>query len=204
MDPWQVSGVPLFLFFFVPGFVSMKVYDLLIAGERRDFSKAVLEAMAYSAVNFAALSWLIILAHSASFFRDWRIAYYAVIFLVLFVAPIVWPVLYLSFSRFSPVARYVVHPIQSPWDYIFGKRDPFWVIVHLRDCRRIGGKYGTASFASSYPSGESLYMEELWELDKKGRFVKPVHGSKGMVIFGKEVVGVEFFEWKVSPLRRER
>lgn len=193
MDQWQMSTIPLFLIFFVPGFVSMKVYDLLIAGERRDFSRAVLEAMGYGALNFAALSWLIIIAQSAGFFRDYKIAYYIVMFLILFITPVLWPILYLRLSSLPSVAKYIVHPVRSPWDYVFGKREPFWVIVHLRDGRRIGGKFATASFASSAPYPESLYMEELWEIDEKGRFVKRIERSRGMIVFEKEMLGVEFF-----------
>jgi hypothetical protein len=45
----------LFLVFFVPGFLSLKVYDLLVPGERRDFSRAAFDAVAYSALNFGVL-----------------------------------------------------------------------------------------------------------------------------------------------------
>ena len=34
------AAFALFLVFFVPGFISLKVYDLFIPSERRDFSKS--------------------------------------------------------------------------------------------------------------------------------------------------------------------
>jgi hypothetical protein len=44
----------LSLIFFIPGFITLKVYDLLIPGEVRDFSKSLCDGGAYSSLNFAA------------------------------------------------------------------------------------------------------------------------------------------------------
>ena len=60
MNIWEADKLVLFLIFFIPGFVSIKVYDLLIPGEQRDFSKSILEVIGYSALNYGALSWFII------------------------------------------------------------------------------------------------------------------------------------------------
>ena len=61
----------LFLLFFVPGFVSIKVYDLLVPGERRDFSKSFYEAIAYSALNVGVLFWVFDFILSAQLPRFW-------------------------------------------------------------------------------------------------------------------------------------
>lgn len=50
---WTNDALILFILFFVPGFISLKIYDLLIAKEQRDFSKSCFDAVGYSAVNFA-------------------------------------------------------------------------------------------------------------------------------------------------------
>ncbi len=195
MDVWQINRLALFLIVFVPGFVSLKVYDLLIPGERRDFSKSLFEVIGYSALNFAILSWLIILIHSKDFYGHHRLLYFGSLFLILFIFPILWPFVYLKLSSWNAFAKRFIHPIPKPWDYVFGKRQRFWIIVHLKDRRRIGGRYDTNSFASSYPANEQIYLEEVWELGEKGNFVKPVERSKGMVILGDEIVAVEFFEF---------
>jgi hypothetical protein len=44
--------------------------------------------------------------------------------------------------------KYTVHPISKPWDFVFSKKQPYWIIVHLSDGRRIGGRFGENSFAS--------------------------------------------------------
>jgi hypothetical protein len=52
MDLWSIDRLTLFFLFFLPGFVSLKVYDLLVPGEMRDFSRAFFDALSYSALNF--------------------------------------------------------------------------------------------------------------------------------------------------------
>lgn len=72
MEIWEVDKLVLFLVFFIPGFVSLKVYDLFIPGEQRDFSKSVFEVVAYSALNFASVSWLIIWLISKDISESYR------------------------------------------------------------------------------------------------------------------------------------
>jgi hypothetical protein len=50
-NQWTLA---LFLIFFVPGFISLKVYDLLIPSEARDFTKSVFDAIAYSTLSFSS------------------------------------------------------------------------------------------------------------------------------------------------------
>jgi len=55
-------------------------------------------------------------------------------------------------------------------------------------------KFDTNSFASSYPAEEQIYIEEVWDLDEKGKFIKPIERSKGIIISEKEISSVEFFK----------
>lgn len=108
----------LFLVFFVPGFLSLKVYDLLVPGERRDFSRAVFDAVAYSALNFGVLLPLIALMRSSSLPAFW---WYACAFVILVACPIAWPFALLRFLQIPWVAKRVVNPIPRVWDCIFGE-----------------------------------------------------------------------------------
>lgn len=192
MDLWEINNLALFLIFFIPGFISTKIYDLLIPTEKRDFSKSLFEVMGYSALNFAALSWLIILIHSNNFYSTHKIFYFSFLFIVIFIIPIIWPIVFLKLMSYPPISKKIVHPIRKPWDYIFGKKQCFWVIVHLKDSRKIGGRYDKNSFTSSYPAEEQIYLEEVWELDDKGAFKRPIERSGGIIILGKEISSVEF------------
>lgn len=194
MDIWQLDKLVLFLGFFVPGFISIRIYDLLVPSERRDFSKYLFEAIGYSSLNFAALLWLIILIHSENFYVHCKILYFIFLFIIIFIIPILWPILFLKLSTWTPIARYIIHPIQKPWDYIFGKKEAFWVIIHLKNGRKMGGRYDTNSFSSSYPSEEQIYLEEVWKLDKNDIFIESIERSKGIIVSAKEISSIEFFK----------
>jgi len=43
MDIWQIDKLVLFLVFFIPGFISIRVYDSLVPSERRDLSKSLFD-----------------------------------------------------------------------------------------------------------------------------------------------------------------
>ena len=73
MDIWQIDKLILFLLFFIPGFISTKVYNLLYPSEQKDFSAFLLEAIGYSSLNFAILSWLIIIIHSGNFYNNHKV-----------------------------------------------------------------------------------------------------------------------------------
>jgi hypothetical protein len=183
----------LFLIFFVPGFISLKVYDLFIPAERRDFSKSLYDAVAYSALNFVALSWLIALMRSGAMNPA---TWYPAFFVVVIGAPAVWPILFLWARKRAWISRHVPHPNSRVWDDVFGLRKEYWVIVHLKDGRMMGGAYLTQSFASSNPAQPELYIEEVWKLDEQtGEFLEVVSGTAGMLILGDEILAVEFFRY---------
>jgi hypothetical protein len=194
MDIWQSDKLMLFLVFFIPGFISIKIYDLLVPAERRDFSKSILEVIGYSSLNFAVLSWLIILMHTGNFYDKYKVWYFILLFCIMFVIPILWPIFFLKLFSWKPIAKYVIHPILKPWDYLFGKKEAFWVIVHLKDGRKIAGRFDTKSFASSYPAEEQIYIEEIWSLDKNDKFEKPIQRSQGILILKDEIMAIEFFK----------
>ena len=107
--------------------------------------------------------------------------------------PIIWPLLFLKIAYWKPVSKHIINPLPKPWDYIFKKGETFWVIVHLKDGRKVGGRYDKHSFASSYPEKEEIYLEEVWELADNGKFIKPIERSKGIIILGKEISLIEMF-----------
>jgi hypothetical protein len=194
LDIWQTDKLLLFLIFFVPGFISIKIYDLLIAGERTDFTKSIFEVVGYSALNFAALSWLIILIQSGSFYQNHTFWYFICLIFILFIFPICWPIIYIKLSNCEFLAKYILQLAPSPWDYVFDKRESFWIIIHLRNGKKIGGIYGANSYASAYPDKEQIYLEEVWKIDENEKFKEPIEKSKGMIILGDEILSIELFK----------
>jgi hypothetical protein len=93
---FEAGTLPLFLIYFVPGFVALKVYDLLVPSERRDFSKSSFDAIAFSALNFAVLWPLVrlVLSHDFSFAHP--ILETIFVFVILLIMPALWPVIWVK------------------------------------------------------------------------------------------------------------
>lgn len=193
MDIWDANKLILFIAFFVPGFIALKVWDLLVPGEVRDSSQSVIEAVAYSCINYALMSWLLILdahlalASSAPFWHG------VVIFVILFVAPIALAFAYWSLRNTKWFLKHFRHPVQKPWDYVFGKRESFWVIAELVDGTIVGGIYDTDSFSSSFPMEEQIYLQQVWEVSGD-QFLHPIDRSEGVIISGKHLRCLKFYK----------
>ena len=190
----NTQALTLFLFYFLPGFVSLKVYDSLVPSERRDFSKSIYEVIVYSTLNYALLYplvvWLLARNPSASPVLVW-----VLIALVLVAFPSLWPFLWIQVLKSRLFSKYFVHPTHKPWDFVFGQRKPYWIIVHLKDLRKIAGVYGERSFASSNPAPPQIYLEDVWELDETGHFLRPVDESEGILLLESEILAIEFFRY---------
>lgn len=181
----------LFLFLFIPGFVSLKVHDLLIPGKPRIPSGAIQDAIAYGAINLGVSFWIVDAILSADLPRYlWYLCWFS----VLVVLPTTWPLIAMWIRRRQLIRRFVHDPQPEVWDCIFRQRKCYWVIAHLKD-RRIGGVMADKSFASSAPSNIEIYLEEVWRLDDDGNFVDKVPRSAGVFIPGDEIVALEFFEY---------
>jgi hypothetical protein len=202
MDIWNTDKLTLFLIFFLPGFVTLKVYDLLIPSARRDFSKSLFEVVGYSALNLGALWWLIYLIHQNNFRTTHEFWYVFFLFWIMGGVPVLWPFLILKIFSFPFLAKYVLHPVSKPWDFVFGRKQSYWVVVHLKDGARIGGRFDTNSFASSDPAKEQLYLEELWKLDDDGAFIRPVDRSGGIIISEDNILAVELLKNEESKEKK--
>jgi Family of unknown function (DUF6338) len=191
MPPFEASQFVLFLAFFVPGFISIKIYDLLWPSERRDWSKAVIEAIGFSAVNFAVL-WPIVYPTLLGYgiFAN-PLVQICVAFIALLIAPTIWPII---LRRVLNKSGLLIDPVHKPWDVVFKERGACWIIVHLKDGRRIGGRFGRRSVASSSPAEEQLYLEEVWRLGAHGAFLHAIDRSAGILISARDIQAVEFFE----------
>ena len=194
MDIFNLNALYLFIIFFIPGFISIKIYDLLIPGEKRDFSSSISEVIAYSCLNYAFLSWLIVLITKNNYYINHTSWFILFVFLILFFAPILWPILFLRIISNELISKYVVNPVPRPWDFIFSKRESYWIIVNLKSGLKIGGLYDTNSYTSSYPIKEQIYLEEVWKLDENGAFKTPIDRSNGILILGDEISSIEFFK----------
>ena len=194
MNIWQIDNLLLFIGFVIPGFVSLKTYQLLFPSATRDSSRLLIDAIAYSCVNYAVLFYFIYEVESSDLAKADPRAYVAFYVLVLLIAPVAWALLLRVLRGTQFLQRVFPHPTGKPWDFVFGQRKSCWMIVALKDGTRVAGKFGPSSFASSAPAAEQLYLEENWVINDDGGFERPRADTGGILILSSDIVTVELFK----------
>lgn len=195
MDIWEANKLVLFVAFVIPGFVSLKVYELLFLRATKDTANQLIDAVAYSCLNYAILFPAIYYVNSCNIESTHPIWFGVFWFVVLFFAPVIWVCALLAIRRSSFLQRWLPHPTESPWDYVFGNRNSYWVIITMKDGKRLGGKYGGKSFSSSGTSKEQIYIEETWELNVDGGFERAKDTTAGTLIVSSDIESIEFFHY---------
>lgn len=192
MDISSVDKLYLVVLFVIPGFIGMKVYGIAVAGDKLDASKAIVDAVAFSCLNYAMFSWLIYWAQTSNLRLDYPVAYVACWVFVLLFAPILCAAALVALRRSKFIARWLPHPTGKAWDYIFSQREWFYLIITLKSGKRLGAAYGPGSFASSFPCEEQIYVEEVWDIDDAQGFTSVHTNSRGMLISGANIESIEF------------
>ncbi len=193
MDIWETNKLVLFIAFVVPGFVSLKTYELLFTGASKEASQQLIDAVAYSCINYALLLWPIYEMESNNIRVTYHTAYIIFYVFALLIAPISWACLFKWLRTTQFFQGSLPHPTLKPWEYFFSQRKHYWVIVSLKDGEKIAGRYADKSFASSAPAAEQLYLEETWVLNDEGGFERPRADSAGVMILTSDIVKVEFY-----------
>jgi hypothetical protein len=171
----------------------LKVYDLFYPNESRKFTTMPFDVFAYSSINFAVMSWLILILKDDIKNSNFTFLVLLGVFAVLFASPVALVLLYRWLINIEFIKSRIIHPIPKPWDYMFGKKLSYWLIIHLKNGEKVGGIYSTNSFTSSFPHEEQIYIEQVWLLNRKNEFLKPVPGTEGMLILNSEILAIEFF-----------
>jgi len=192
MNIWEVDKLQIFIMFVIPGFITLKTYELLYPSQIKDSSKQLIDAVTYSCINYALLYWLIVKVESSELKAIHPGLYVAFYMFVLLVFPIIIAFIWKSLRESERFKKNIHHPTQKPWDYFFAKKKCSWVKVTLKNGDVIAGYYGTNSFASSAPADEQIYLEKKWILTEKGGFEREVNRSDGVIILTSEISHIEF------------
>lgn len=193
---WLYDTMHVLLVFFIPGFVSLKVYDLIIPKVKRDFSKDYYEAIGYSFVNFLIIFPL--LERELIPYGNNEVKLIFKYFILLFILPAVLTLCYIyfigkaNFKLKTLRLRGDINP--RPWEIVFSRTEPYYVKIHLKNGETIAGIYDENSCASMYPNPQQLFLETVVGLDEDGFPQEPVDGSKGILILGSEIISIEFLE----------
>lgn len=119
-------------------------------------------------------------------------AFYA---FVLFVTPVALALAWKSIRTSQFFQRSVTHPTEKPWDYVFSKREKYWVKIVLKDGTKIGGKYAEKSFTSNAPAEEQIYLEESWIVNDKGGLERPKNRTAGVIVLSDEIAYIELMKY---------
>lgn len=196
--PTTVSAVLVILVFIIPGFISNSVFSLVFPRTEPGDTRTILTAITFSCLNYAFLSWLLILMWKESWYRSIGMLV-GIAFVALFASPVA---VALAFAKMidtewgrKVLARFrIINPVPKAWDYFFRQAIPCWVIATLKDGRVFAGLYGENSSASSFPAEEDLYLEKLCRLSAEGKIEGVAPYSMGGIIRMEYVASLEFFE----------
>ncbi len=176
----------------MPGFISLKVYNLLCPGKLPDFSTQTFSSIMYSCLSYAIHLPIYLISATLQDFSviTWKHVLFITSLILIFPALI--PIAWLFIRKIEWVNNFLPHPTNSPWDYVFSQRNFYWLIVTLKDGTILGGKYGAGSFSSSYPEDPQIFISEQWLVDQEG-FIRKVNDSSGIMILSKDIKTIEFF-----------
>ena len=193
MELLNIENLVVLTIFFVPGFVYLKAYRLFIAETRTDFSKDLYEAIGFSFLNAIFYSYPIYLIHHVNLIDSYPFIYFLSLVFMIIISPILFAFIFQKISEKKWFGRFMINPTKSAWDSFFSKRESYYVIVTLKNGRKIGGKYGKNSFSSTYPNPEELYLEELWQLNERNGFENIEPKTEGILITEQEISTIEFY-----------
>lgn len=177
------------LIIILPGFISLKIWKLLIPSHDHRISDYFIETICYSAINFSFLFWLIPIANQQKGFL-----FFICYLIIMIVAPCIWPFLWKLLITCKLFKGHLIHPTQKAWDYYFGLGNMCFMLIHLKNGNLIGGLYYKNSFASSYPENQDLYLKEVWKINKKGEFISKIDRTDGMLITYDVIDYIELFK----------
>ena len=195
MKIWELDQLYLFIMFVVPGFVSLKTYELLFPSQYKDSSKQIVDAIAYSCLNYAFLFYWILKVEKSGIAKIHENLYFFFYFFVLFIFPVILVFIWKWLRTTNFVQKNAPHPTEKPWDYVFSQRKKYWVKVVLNDATVIGGLYSSKSFASSSPAPEQIYLEETWIVNESGGLEREKNRTAGVIILSSEIAYIEFIEY---------
>lgn len=177
--------------FVMPGFISLKAYELFVPGQVKDSSKQIIDAVTYSCINYALLFFFIQKIEKSGCVTTHPNLYLLFYFFVLFISPIILVLVWKWLRSTNFAQKNAPHPTEKPWDYVFSQRKSYWVKVVKNDGTVIGGKFSEKSFASSAPAPEQIYLEESWVINDNGGFERVKDTSAGVIILTSEISHIE-------------
>lgn len=194
MDILNINNLILFFIFVIPGFISLKVWSLLVPSDQKRISDYIYEMVAYSSLNFVVVFLPLNNLYNSTFAETHPIFFYLIQLFFLLCLPVVWPIGLYNLFNIDFLKGKINHPCPNAWEHFFGKGDPCFVLVHLKNGNLIGGLYANDSYTASFPHKQDIYLTEVWKIDGEGHFIEKVKDTKGIWIDKDFFDYLEFFQ----------
>jgi len=205
MDIWALDKLVLFIFFVIPGFITLKAYGLLAATGHRESSQQLIDAVAYSCIDYAILAFPISILETSNLRAEAPYWYFGIWASFLLVIPVALAFAFWKLRSTDLFQKVLPHPVGRPWDFFFAQRRQLWAVVTLKDGRKVGGLFGSKSFASSHPYSHELYLEDAWLVNADDGLERVRSRTAGVLIAGSDISTIEFFnpEWSSEHERAQ-
>lgn len=194
LDVFEVDKLFLFIAFVIPGFITYKTYELISSsGRTEDFGTKIIDAIAYSCVNYSLLGLLIYSVETSKLSKAHPGLYVFFYIFVVLVFPVFLAFIWKRIRLSEFIQRNAPHPTLMPWDYVFSQKKPYFLIITLLNGEKIGGYYGPSSFASSFPAKPQIYLEKEWIINSQGGFEREVNNTSGVLILSSEIQSINYY-----------
>jgi len=189
----DLNSIVLSIFFFLPGFVSLKIWSLFHGRKTPPQHALIYDSLFFSIVNFALLSPIAVPFVAYRWYNVHPFLLVLFILLYCLAAPAFWPFLWQFLINKKSLYRFFQLPYPTAWDYFFHQRKSCFVLIHLKDDNMVGGYYGPNSYVSTSPDEGSIYLEKVYKIRPDGTFGEQIHDSYGLVIFKEDFNYIELF-----------
>jgi hypothetical protein len=203
-----VEQLLAFAMLVVPGFISLRIYEMKRGGESRKANEYLVDVIVYSFVTdlvaFGALALVSAFVPPAA-----QAATKIVVGLVSFAAvPIGLAVGWFEFRARMVRGGIVPDTASNSWYALFQRAAKegvaLAVVLTMRDGRKIGGRLRNPEQTASRMEGDDVLLDEVWTIDQdRARFLEAVQGSFGMLVHKADCETIEFLRWSdVGPQAR--
>lgn len=196
MPKLDLNNIHMLVLWIIPGFISIKVWSMIVATTRKKASEIVIECIIASFFNSIIYTLIkFILREDVVIQKIWFI-------LGTFILPIFLPFILKKILDINWISNLIIDPVPKAWDKIFSSGERFFVIIHMKDGQRVGGFYGENSYVSSYPEIQDIYIESVWKL-KKNESKSMTNNFKNETKDKKKIGKLKkFFKRKNSNIKR--
>ncbi len=197
-----VEQLLAFVALILPGFISLRVYEMRRGGEPRKINEALIDVVVYSfATDLVAVAALALLSASVPPAAQTPVKVIAAV-VILATVPVALAVTLFHVERMLMHNRAIPDTRTKPWNRMVERlareRLDAGVVLTLRDGRAIGARLPAPAALAS--ESDDLLLGEVWTIDKdRATFAEPSSGSLGVIVSRADCQTIEFVRWDEQP-----